>query len=301
MKNLIAQRPNVVPTGIGHSGTDIDLTILQDAGAMTKSDVDDDQPQFEAPMLYDDVADELLDTSDAEGLTTGNTSTTPLHVTDDISPPAVKRKALLESDRESSPDLRTPARSGSSKPATVKPRATKKTKLMEEFSVAAQAEEVTRQKEINLARVKVEAATRLKVEAGKVNLEAKLELEKQRMEERSEKRLVKKELKLQQMKLKHEFRMAQLHAQNGHRRLDMSMLAAGGGSHVAGTSSSVSSSSVSMFDEYRGADYQYPASTSTSDMRQDLDEFLYNRHLPTLPAPSQHEDEHNNEFRFENA
>ena len=49
----------------------------------------------------------------------------------------------------------------------------KKSKL-QEFSVAAQAEEITRQKVIELAKVNVEAAVTIKVEAGKAALSAKL-------------------------------------------------------------------------------------------------------------------------------
>ena len=51
----------------------------------------------------------------------------------------------------------------------------------------AQAEEITRQKEIEPAKAKVEAAVMIKVEAGKAALSAKVEFHKHNADLRSEK------------------------------------------------------------------------------------------------------------------
>lgn len=101
----------------------------------------------------------------------------------------------------------TPAQPGTSKAATLKISTAKKSKL-QGFSAAVQVEEITRQKEIELVKAKVEAAVKIKVEAGKAALSAKVKLHKHSIDEHSEKRKLKHELRLLQARQNHELQMA---------------------------------------------------------------------------------------------
>jgi hypothetical protein len=72
MRNLIAERPNLVPTGIGNSATldDIDMTVLQDGihETETEGDTEPGDATSDGPdmVLDDDIAREIMATSDTE-------------------------------------------------------------------------------------------------------------------------------------------------------------------------------------------------------------------------------------------
>lgn len=110
---------------------------------------------------------------------------------------------------------KTNALPGTSKPAsTANLTAKKKRTKLEELSSAVEAEEITRQKELDLAKGKVESSARVKVESLRLQREAlvaKVELNKNSRDDKSEKRQIGKELALKRMELKHALCLEKLH------------------------------------------------------------------------------------------
>jgi hypothetical protein len=89
----------------------------------------------------------------------------------------------------------------------------KKRSRLEEFSIAAQAEEQTRQKELELNKAKLEASARLKIENSERQrdiIKAKVELKKQDNAKESAKIQAKKEIMIEKLRLRHEFKLAEL-------------------------------------------------------------------------------------------
>ncbi|KAF8161029.1 hypothetical protein B0H34DRAFT_673077 [Crassisporium funariophilum] len=210
MRNIIAERPNLVPTGIGHSSSSINMSVLQ---SVNEDDKVDEAADGEADLtseagltsktgiLEDDVANEIMDMSDVKEKEDG------WNVEEKFKERGGKRKAV-DSDNT---DSKTHARPGSSKPAVVKLKA-KKSRL-EEFSLTAQAEEATKQQEINLDKAKVESAALIKVE----NKKAESAKTKEKYSLRQDKRGMEKEIKIERMRLKQAYKMEKLHlsAQGG--------------------------------------------------------------------------------------
>ncbi|KAJ3552890.1 hypothetical protein NP233_g12772 [Leucocoprinus birnbaumii] len=188
MKCLIAERPNSKPIGIGHSGTSINLGVLSAAGS------NDAQAALEQDLEANNVP-----IPDTTGDSTDNISTNEQATHDFLN---MENHASSsdgdDSDENQSPTLpappisksKTAARTGSSRPIptpSVNPKPRKCTKMSEEFTAAIckeeitrQAEEVTRQKEIDLARVRLEVAGNVRIEMEKAKLLAcskKYELE----------------------------------------------------------------------------------------------------------------------------
>ena len=165
-------------------------------------------------MLYNEEAKEIMaDTTEPSGVSSFGEDSEAIELTDTNDPPpanppvALKAKTMpstlpgtkAESIKQKAEmieaDPRTPAQPGTSKAAALKTMMAKKSKL-QKFSAAAQAEEITRQKEIELVRVKVEAAVMIKVEAGKAALSEKVEFHKHNADEHSEKQKLKHKLQL---------------------------------------------------------------------------------------------------------
>lgn len=194
MRNLIGERPNLVPAGIGNSSSMMDMSILDDDGEASL------EPTEPAGILYDSVAEELLDDSDSEDPlpnsdgtgTTGTASTTA-----DSDPPKT-----LTSARQPPKDAKRKADISDTNDKTTK-RPPKKTKL-EEFAAAAQAEEVTRQRELELAKAKVQSAAEVEVAREKAKVDAR--------QCKKEERLMKNQLRLEKMRMKHEREMARYRA-----------------------------------------------------------------------------------------
>jgi len=134
MRELIAERPNIVPTGLGNSESGIDMDMFS-GGSNAKGN--------ESPQNGND--DVLSDpTSDDDDRDDGGS-----RVTD---------SGLNESGTDfiaSKSAGKTAARPGTSKPATRAPKESKKWKL-EEFAEIASTEELMRQKELYLARARAE-------------------------------------------------------------------------------------------------------------------------------------------------
>ncbi|KAF9562394.1 hypothetical protein CPC08DRAFT_761522 [Agrocybe pediades] len=185
MRALIAERPNVVHTGIGNSESVIDMSVFENVELSAVEDHDDGHG--------------YTATSEGDFNHTENASSEPDHYMELNSEPSktakieesesiipAKRKTAEPSDSESTGTGKTPARAGTSKPAVIKPNAAKKSKLAD-FAAAAQAEEITRQKELELRKVKVEAATKIELE---------------RIAARREDKREKREMKLAKLRLK---------------------------------------------------------------------------------------------------
>ncbi|KAF6755644.1 hypothetical protein DFP72DRAFT_1067447 [Ephemerocybe angulata] len=174
MKDLIADRPSRNPVGLGHSGTKLDLTVLQNAG--NSSGVDDNQPKNQG------------DTS----------SLAPVELSDDDDDDDEKKdngedvKPAIKPDGDIKPGKTAPKtnkRKDAPKDTKSKPSAAKKMQIAE-FAELASVEEVTEQRRLELARAKIEASTRLKIETernktaciqGQRDAKAKYKLEKYRI------------------------------------------------------------------------------------------------------------------------
>ncbi|KAF9049154.1 hypothetical protein BJ165DRAFT_1610049 [Panaeolus papilionaceus] len=248
MKEFIADRPNKRPKGIGNSQSDVDLDVFDQQRVLSGSDDGEGEEhglRWEAEQTGekddDDLAeiDEEVDAEEESNggdlafLTTSSvasTTTTPATGDNDDNLPTqvslpptqlleikaaeekkksatkatatknAKRK-VTEEEKNSQPDV---------KPKVEEVRSAKKAKN-NNFNTLLQTEEITRQKELNLQRIKLESATKIKLatsNAAKAAIDAKVELERQRGEERRAKIEAQKELWMEEMRLKHQLEMA---------------------------------------------------------------------------------------------
>ena len=136
MRKLIAERLNVVPAGIGNSESEINMNsfVMGDGGEtqneQTSTDVDVDEDNLE----------------DDDGSGKGTT------------------KSMNKSVTETS--WKTGTRPGTSKPATCTPKERTKKRKVTDFVELAGAEEMTRQKELKVAKARAEV-DKAKLEARK--------------------------------------------------------------------------------------------------------------------------------------
>jgi hypothetical protein len=211
MRDLIAERPNIIPTGIGNSTSVMDSSVL--AGSNLDSEIEGTPDEL--GILTDSLArdDEGRHTTTgdegrSEPLTDAPTGTgmgdsetpPPAHPTGSSS--NLKRKQEDSSRSASASGL------GGSNSKQRGPGASKKTKF-EEFAGIAASEEQTRQKEIDLAKSKIVASAQVQVETQKAKVElkkAKVELERMKLESLA----MKKDYKMERMRLKHEREMAKI-------------------------------------------------------------------------------------------
>ncbi|KAJ7164103.1 hypothetical protein C8R46DRAFT_1220612 [Mycena filopes] len=263
MRNLIGQRPNLVPTGLGHSGTAVAPGVIiptptVDSAAHTDDRNDDDDASSvliddweptpppsprhhrhkrtfaeidndEAPAGSDDVASESApaakdeDEDEEDGGGEGED--------DDEGEKRVRKKRVKEVKevKEVKPPRKTPAKPTVSTPAvptpSVAPKAAKKTR-MAEFSEIAKDEERTRRQEIELAtlRARLQMKT-IEVKGGIV--EKREERRRVKEEARREERMMKLEMKKARMQYAHELRMAATGTAMGTGRMSSSASHAG--------------------------------------------------------------------------
>ncbi|KAL6301144.1 hypothetical protein BKA93DRAFT_752137 [Sparassis latifolia] len=221
MRDLVAERPNLNPTGVGNSASEVDLSLLASGTSSGRTSPDlmeldeEDAVKKSAKRSFADDAD-LYDSSDDEGplppslLGAEHTSVPP------VAPPKCKFDAELRTDDDdgidhkpghgsaSSGHGKTPARpstiSSATAPPSVNPKkkqAAKKLKLSEEFADVAKAEERTRQKELDVQRMHAE-----------VNL-AKVKAKGDRMK-------LQAEMQMKALEQKHQLRMEKLRLQHAH-------------------------------------------------------------------------------------
>lgn len=158
MRQLIGERPNLVPVGLGDSGTDIDLSVLAaDGPASSEADrlvgtvLDDDvvnpSSDSEFPLDVDDTA-----TSSADHDV--NDSSYPASNSHQSPPPATEQR---KKRKAASPSPSKPAAT-----TTAPKRPAKKSKL-DEFASAVTAEAHARNKELDVRRVSVESKAKVLV------------------------------------------------------------------------------------------------------------------------------------------
>ncbi|KAF9470986.1 hypothetical protein BDN70DRAFT_901687, partial [Pholiota conissans] len=131
-------------------------------------------------------------------------------------PGVIKRKAALalsnSEDVQPIVKVTTFAQPGKSKPAAPVASSKKRTRL-EELSIAAQAEEKTRQKALKVSIAKVQATSQVQIEGAQVQIEAlkaKIKLKCQSREEKAKQLQVQNEIELKRMRLNHELQMEEL-------------------------------------------------------------------------------------------
>jgi hypothetical protein len=238
MRELIGQRPNVVPVGLGNSETGIDMDVLggpaqsdgaQDGGDQHWANGDDDASSemgFEGRQMTEDITDQ----SDA-GFPPPHELPQSSASSQDVVVAVVDDKAAaVAGDSGESPALddvkgkrkqqqkplvrKTAARDGTSNPAPhpapTPATSSKKTKLGE-FAEIAKSEELTRHKELDLATIRAQQSMKI--------LDTKRSLEEQReqtrradKQARREERMAKLRIKETKLQHAHELRMARLRA-----------------------------------------------------------------------------------------
>ena len=185
MRELIAERPNTVPVGLGNSKTGIDMSIITTrTGSEPNSGYGSDELNDDGDESGAVDVEDGLDQSDGDD--------------EDELTGTLKRKASTNGgskvEMEDAGNGRTGAKPGISRPVSRAPKNTTKKQKRDEIAEIAQAEEVTRQKELDLLKAKAVKET---VKA-KAKL-AKLELEKQKLANARERRQQKMELKMRFM------------------------------------------------------------------------------------------------------
>ncbi|KAJ7835272.1 hypothetical protein B0H14DRAFT_3871181 [Mycena olivaceomarginata] len=232
MRELIGQRPNLIPVGLGNSESEFDVDVLNpappahdhssDAGNSLEHTLEDEasvqqdrdptsaDDDVHSAMEYDhDTHNQVAATSDDSYHPSSPTTTSFALLSDsedeeDVKP-SKKGKAVVKSRKTAAASSRsTPAPSA---PA-VAPKALKKGKLAE-FAEVARAEEVTRQKEIDLASIRARQSLKemeLRLRMNEVKEKGRREDNRARREQRQA-RLRMKEMKL---KMAHELHLRTL-------------------------------------------------------------------------------------------
>jgi hypothetical protein len=179
MRELIGERPNIVPSGLGNGSSEMDMSTFTDglgaaseeeqeeaAGSPTRWGIENDESELPS----NDEADEREDGEE------------------DGKPDSDKgKKKCSMMNKEVSKLGRTGAMPGKSKPATRPAKETKKKRKADEFADIAEAEELTRQRQLELARAKVEAKQATKQAEYAYKMQKMLD-KKERRQEKNEER-----------------------------------------------------------------------------------------------------------------
>ncbi|KAJ7131795.1 hypothetical protein C8R43DRAFT_1239642 [Mycena crocata] len=227
MRNLIAQRPNLVPTGLGDSttplasGVIIPIPTAVDDQQDDPDDPDEDNADSDAPIewertpghtpepeprkrAFSELDDEAGSGDDYEPSSDLVSESAPIDVDDD------KDDDVADAKKQPTTHRKNPAKPSTSKPAapapTTAPKPAKKTKLAE-FGDIAKTEEKTRQKELELAALR----TRQNIKTTEVKGRIVEKREDRRLEEqrgKREERMMKLKLKELKMRHTHELRIA---------------------------------------------------------------------------------------------
>jgi hypothetical protein len=246
MRNLIGQRPNLVPTGVGHSGTAVAPGVIIPGPASAGDTVEattgeEDQlqddhvtpstpeeweltpPLSPDPRTYKRNFDNAF--ADEEQLTgSGDEYHLSSPVASESAPPDHEEEEGEQREEQDDEDgevethegkkqkkqRKQPAKPSTSTPAVstpaVAPKAAKKTKIAE-FSEIAKSKERTRQKEIELATLRTCQQMKAVEVKGRI-FEKKEDRRRAKEEARREERMKKLEMKQEKMRYAHEVRMA---------------------------------------------------------------------------------------------
>ena len=215
MRDLVSERPNVVPVGIGNSGSEIDMSGYLNS-ATTSSD-------YEDPVsigVSNEEGDGDAVASEGQDVTKPDENNTKIHL-------PVKRKAAESSTNTPKPVVKQ-------EPTGKKARA-----VMEKFSDVARAQEETVQKSMDMKIKRLELMKDTDIARIKAQECIQIERDRRKAELKSQK------IKLEQdkMRLEYEFRLAQLQAHHPTPFASTSFTAATDHiNHISGASSSSSTS-----------------------------------------------------------
>jgi len=181
MRDLIGERPSVVPSGLGNGNSDMDMSVFTDGPAATsdrnQEEVEVEEVEAGSPTRWGMVnGDESLPSGDDEGGSEDGGGLGP-----DNRPGKNNKVAKLG---------RTGAKPGSSRPVTRPVKENKRKRKADDFSDIAEAEELTRQRQLELAKAKVEAKQATKQAEYAYKMQKMLdrkERRKERIQERVEK------------------------------------------------------------------------------------------------------------------
>lgn len=231
MRNLIAQRPNLVPTGVGNSTTGVNdgvLMPLTQGGALMgddgAGDVDDAASQASVPIDGWSRSPSPRPSPEPEGMSVGQkrffteieddggsgdnyepsspTASEPVPVDmEDDAVDTTDAKPIAAAKRTK----KRPAKAATSAPAapapSIAPKPSKKSKLME-FTEIAKSEERSRQKELDLAGLRMRQTMKTTEVNGR--------LAEKREDRKREERMMKWKMKELKMRNTHELRLARI-------------------------------------------------------------------------------------------
>jgi hypothetical protein len=250
MRTLIGECPNVNPTGLGNSATDVDM----DSYRTGKSGRDDLSEKLDVEMDTEVLADDEIDEEDFDELVN-------------------KEKAQLDAEQT---NRKTAARSGKSKPAGRVPKEQKKKRKLEDFAEVAEAEEVTHQKELELAKAMVDK-DRAKLEVKAVEMAYKM----QKLQDKSAKRKERAKEKASKLCLL-EYRQAQ-----GFTMPSIPALQISYNGHHAPSSPFQDSNHITANPQ------QYPATSSSNHYYWSDAAQIANRSYAAGPSTPSYDDGHN--------
>ncbi|KAF7333257.1 hypothetical protein MSAN_02427800 [Mycena sanguinolenta] len=256
MRNLIAQRPNLVPTGVGHGGTAVDLDIIIPTPATTSATVTGETPLENDADAGDDRSSILLEgwdmspsprqSPEPEPEPEKETSTHKTPSTHPDSEPVDDEETHAVEDTK--PAKSRPAKPSTSTPAATSSKPTKRTKLAD-FHKITKAEEKSRAKELEIAALRTRHMMK--------TTEVKGRLAEKREDRKREERMAKHEMKMLKMRQQHEFRMARF------------------GAAPASSSASRASTSqaASFFDGPSSSTSHYASSEPPSESTSDFNDY----------------------------
>jgi hypothetical protein len=259
MRDLIGERPNVVPSGLGNGNSDMDMSIfgaVSDHNEQEEEGEGEEEEEAGSPTRWGIENDDMGLLSDDEGANEGG------------SEDGGKPEKAVMANKEVSKLGRTGAKPGNSRPATRPVKENKRKRKIDKFTDIAEAEELTRQRQLELAKAKVEAkqATKQAEYAYKMQkMEDKMERRKQKNEERA--------AKMHLLRLREERGMGPPNSNSGTHAVASGSGSLGFSSMFAGTSASGS--------YYRTNSPTLPVNNHTSS--SGMDEFAF-AHISETPS-----------------
>ncbi|KAJ7445024.1 hypothetical protein B0H11DRAFT_2341698 [Mycena galericulata] len=299
MRNLIAQRPNLVPTGLGHSSTGVVAGVFIPAPAPADDDAivveggeDDDDDDSTSSVPLGDWArspgrtpepenhkrnfSDIDDAEDVEGGGSGDDyqPTSPVASETEEVDPGVAAGMVKAKGEET--HRKNAAKPSTSKPAPAAPAAapkpSKKTK-MAEFSDIAKTEEQTRQKELELAALRTRQQIKVTEVKGRL-VEKREDRRREDQKAKREERMMKLRMKELKMRNDHELRMSRAGTSTSHAAsfLDHSR-SSGSHAHSHSSGSHYTPSEPSDFPDFDSFNGNAVAGASSSTGDIDFSEF----------------------------
>ena len=148
MRDLIGKRPNQTPVGIGHSESEIDLTVLGAANAC-------DNPSSGAESVFKGSDGYAAGLEEVDGIE--DSGGKGLSSSDDEGFTEMLKGGVSETERTALPAQlrkRTAPQPNLSKPLVSRDRPLKKSKISEDFTSIAIADAQTMQKELDISKIK---------------------------------------------------------------------------------------------------------------------------------------------------